>query len=122
MLFHAEVVSFHADSTTGAGSRSRRSFNTLAILLPLACLLAGPAAALEGIDLSAKADVEDAAEEVAPGGCSQLVQIKYPFLSCSNGEIGLAGGNDTWETARQIPRQSVFIEGTGYWGPDQNQN
>lgn len=79
-------------------------------------LLAGPAMALDGIDLS------EAPEPPAAGECSRLVQIKYPFLSCPTGEIGLAGGDATWENSRQIPIQSEFNEGNGYWGDELNQD
>ena len=82
--------------------------------LALAGLLlfsSGAAMALDGIDLS------QPAEEVGEGECSRLVQIKYPFISCANGEIGLADGDDTWESSRQIPLQSSWVEGDGNWGP-----
>jgi hypothetical protein len=75
---------------------------------------AGPALALDGIDLT------EPAEAAAEGECPRLIQIKYPFLSCKNGEIGLADGNATWENSRQIPRQSDFMEGNGYWGDELN--
>ena len=70
--------------------------------------------ALDGIDLS------HPSEAVEDGGCSQLVQIKYPFLSCANGEIGLADDNATWENSRQIPIMRDWTEGDGYWGPELN--
>jgi hypothetical protein len=87
--------------------------------LALAGLLffsSGAALALDGIDLSVPA------EEVGEGECSRLIQIKYPFLSCANGEIGLADGDATWENSRQIPLQSSWIEGDGYWGPSYNED
>ena len=72
--------------------------------------------ALDGIDLSKPA------EEVGEGECSRLVQIKYPFLSCTHGEIGLADGDASWENSRQIPLQSAWSEGDGYWGPSYNED
>lgn len=77
---------------------------------------AGPVRALDGIDLSKPA------EAPAPGECPRLIQIKYPFLSCENGVIGLADGDSTWENTRQIPTQSDFIEGNGYWGDELNRD
>jgi hypothetical protein len=50
-----------------------------------------------------------------------LVQIKYPFLSCTNGEIGSADGDESWEDNRQIPFMSVWTESDGYWGPSYNE-
>jgi hypothetical protein len=79
------------------------------------CLLSASSGfALDGIDLS------EPAEPPAEGECSKLIQIKYPFLSCSDGEIGLAGGDASWEGDRQTPRQSSFVEGNGFWGWDLN--
>ena len=81
------------------------------------CLLtASPALALDGIDIS------EPAEATAPGGCPKLIQIKYPFISCQDDEIGLADGDATWENSRQIPIQSDFIEGNGYWGEELNRD
>jgi hypothetical protein len=80
----------------------------------LCLMFAGSALALDGIDLSKPGEM------VAEGECSKLVQIKYPFLKCQEGEIGLAEGDATWENSRKIPIQSEFIEGNGYWGPDLN--
>jgi len=79
-------------------------------------LSAGSGFALDGIDLN------EPAEAPAGGECSKLVQIKYPFVRCSDGEIGLADRNASWENTRQIPRQSNFIEGDGYWGPESNRD
>lgn len=74
----------------------------------------GTAFALDGIDLSHSG-------ELAQGeGCSRLVQIKYPFLSCSDGEIGLSEMDDTWENTRRMPIMSDWMEGDGYWGPALN--
>ncbi len=81
------------------------------------CLLsAGSGVALDGIDLN------EPGEAPAEGECSKLVQIKYPFLHCANGEIGLADGNASWEESRQIPRQGRFIEGNGFWGDELNRD
>ena len=87
-------------------------------LATIGILFAGAAQALEGIDLSSSA--EEADEKSAQAGCPKLVQIKYPFLKCSNGQIGLAEGNDTWENSRRIPLQSEWTEGNGIFGPDLN--
>jgi hypothetical protein len=80
-------------------------------------LFAGTAQALDGIDLSAS---PEAAEEGAVEGCPRLIQIKYPFLKCTNGQIGLAAGDDTWENSRRIPMQSEWTEGNGVFGPELN--
>ena len=96
----------------------RRVGVRLATSLALAGLLllsSGTAMALDGIDLS------EPSEEEGEGGCSQLVQIKYPFLSCAAGEIGSAEGDDTWENSRQTPIQGKFVEGNGFWGPSLNE-
>jgi hypothetical protein len=53
-------------------------------------------------------------------GCSQLVQIKYPFLSCADGEIGLSEMGDSWDNSRRMPVMSDWMEGDGYWGPALN--
>ena len=83
-------------------------------LVGLLFFSSGAAMALDGIDLSVPA------EEVGEGECSRLVQIKYPFLSCTNGEIGLADGDASWENSRQIPVQGSWLEGDAYWGPSYN--
>ena len=82
--------------------------------LTLGVMSAGSALALDGIDLSV------AAEPTAAGECPRLIQIKYPFLNCHDGEIGLADGDATWENSRRIPIGSEFVEGNGYWGDDLN--
>ena len=87
---------------------------SLLLSVPIA-FVAGTAMALDGINLS------EPAEEVAAGECPRLIQIKYPFISCSDGQIGMAEGDDSWENSRQIPLQRDWVEGTGWWGPDQNQ-
>ena len=76
---------------------------------------ASSAVALDSIDLSVPA------EPTAEGECSRLVQIKYPFLSCVNGEIGQSDDNDTWDNTRHLPMQSDWNEGDGYWGPTLNE-
>lgn len=88
-------------------------------LVALAMLpMAGAATALDGIDLSRGILQREAA---VPGaettGCPMLIEIKYPFLRCPDGQIGLAEGDDTWENSRQIPRQGEWNEGHGAWGP-----
>ena len=86
------------------------------ILASALALLSMPASALEGIDLSGS---QDAAGD---GDCPRLIQIKYPFLSCTNGQIGLSDADETWENTRQIPQQGTWNESDGAYGPDQNQN
>ena len=61
-------------------------------------------------------------EPAAEGECPRLIQIKYPFLSCADGQIGQSDENETWENSRQLPQQGSWNEGDGAWGPDQNQN
>ena len=87
-----------------------------ALLATTLLFSASVAIALEGIDLSTPA------EPVADDECSRLIQIKYPFLSCTNGQIGLADGDETWENTRQIPQLGTWSESDGAYGPDQNQN
>jgi hypothetical protein len=103
--------------------RSKRCTRvSLVVSLALASLLfftSGAVMALDGIDLSNPP--EESGEEAGEGGCSRLVQIKYPFLSCTNGEIGSADGDDSWEDNRQIPFMSVWTESDGYWGPSYNE-
>ncbi|MEM9177634.1 MAG: hypothetical protein AAGC67_20685 [Myxococcota bacterium] len=81
-----------------------------------ATMLASSATALDGIDLN------EPLEPTGAGECPRLVQIKYPFLSCANGQIGQSDADETWENARQLPQQGAWNEGDGAWGPDQNQN
>lgn len=113
----------HAAAVLEPNTRARRILaNTLstALIVPVslaffaASLAASAASASEGIDLSTPA------EPVAEGECPRLVQIKYPFLSCANGQIGQSDEDETWESARRIPEGSAFVEGDGYWGPDLN--
>lgn len=84
--------------------------------LGLGLILPGVASAGEGIDLSQPAEV------TAEGECPRLIQIKYPFLDCGSGQIGMADGDDTWENSRQIPLAFDWVEGDGYFGPDLNQD
>lgn len=94
-----------------------RVFTMIATASAALCLLtASTAMALDGIDLS------QPVEAAATGECSKLIQIKYPFVSCEGGVIGLADGDATWENSRQIPIGSDFVEGNGYWGDDLNQD
>lgn len=80
----------------------------------LLLLVAGGASALEGIDLSA------APAPTAEGECPRLIQIKYPFLACEGGQIGLSGADETWENSRQIPELGTWTESEGAYGPDLN--
>lgn len=109
MLNHAAVV--HS-------SRPRRfqaaGLFTNVVFWCLGLVFATSAAALDSIDLSVEPP------PLAEGECPRLIQIKYPFLRCADGEIGLSEGNDTWQNARQIPRGGEFIEGNGYWGDELN--
>ena len=58
----------------------------------------------------------------ASAGTGRSPRIKYPFLSCTNGQIGLAGGDENWENTRQIPQLGTWSESDGAYGPDQHQN
>jgi hypothetical protein len=97
-------------------------------LAGLLILSSGVAMALDGIDLSAPAEESEemGADASAEGGCPQLAQIKYPFLTCDGGEIGSTDGKDnahaTWENSRQIPLGSAWVEGDAYWGPSLNED
>ena len=86
----------------------------LVIALVLFLFPATAAFALDGIDLS------HPGEPAEGDGCSRLVQIKYPFLSCSDGEIGLSEMGDSWNNSRRIQIMSDWEEGDGYWGPELN--
>lgn len=108
MLNHAAVV---------CPSRSRRVLAVGIVTVFLLCLglvFATSAVALDSIDLSVEA------EPTAEGECPRLVQIKYPFLDCANGQIGQSDANETWDNSRRIPIGRAFIEGSGYWGDDLN--
>ncbi|MBW2423601.1 MAG: hypothetical protein JRG86_05095 [Deltaproteobacteria bacterium] len=85
-------------------------------------LVAGAASADNGIDLSARADSSEMTEgeTSAEGGCPELIRIKYPFLTCTNGLIDRPDANATWDNSRRIPMQVDFVEGDGYFGPDLN--
>lgn len=97
-------------------SKTSDPWTRAAITLAFVAMLVAPgmALALDGIDLS------EPPAETAEGECSALVQIKYPFLSCMNGEIGQGDADEDWENSRRMPRQSDWIEGDGYWGPSPN--
>ncbi len=77
---------------------------------------ASSAFALDGIDLSSPP------EPSAEGECSRLIQIKYPFLGCANGQIGQSDSDQTWDNSRQIPMGSRFVEGSGYYGDALNRD
>lgn len=85
------------------------------VLTVLVFFWSGAAMALDGIDLSKPS------EEIVEEGCSRLVQIKYPFLSCGNGEMGPTDSDETWENIRQIPLMSSWVESDGFWGPSLNE-
>ena len=87
--------------------------NVAAVLIGFLCF-PGAAMALDGIDLSQPAEV------VAEGECPRLIQIKYPFLTCAHGEIGMSDADETWDNSRRVPLMSEWTEGDGYWGPDLN--
>lgn len=91
-----------------------RPVGITAACLGAVALCASSATALDTIDLSAPP-----APPVA-GECSPLVQIKYPFLECTNGQIGQSAENETWSNARHLPMQSDWTEGDAYWGPTLN--
>jgi hypothetical protein len=99
--------------------RRRAGLRGLCTGLALGAMLtlsAGAASALDGIVLSGRADEA----ETPAGGCPELIRIKYPFLSCPDGQIGIAPGDDTWENSRRLPLQDPFLEGDGFFGPDLN--
>lgn len=115
------AVNVAAQSNLFASFSSLRRARWASLALASAIVLStGAALALDGIDLSAPAD--EAAQTQARGECPRLIQIKYPFLRCTDGQIGLADGDDTWEKSRQIPLQEPFIEGDGYFGPELNRD
>jgi hypothetical protein len=82
-------------------------------------LITGSAQALDGIMLSGS-DAPEAEAGAEASGCPALIQIKYPFLSCANGQIGQSDSNETWDDSRRIQIMSDWTEGDGYWGPDLN--
>jgi len=110
------------EETFDVGRRRRSGRIGALVALGSSLLLASPGWALDGIDLSAPSEpAGEEAEASTEGECSRLIQIKYPFLSCANGQIGLADADATWENSRQIPRGFDWVEGGGYFGPPQNQ-
>ncbi len=98
----------HAAVETANRSMLRTGLGLVAATFVFA---ASPAFALDGIDLSSEP------APVAEGECPLLVQIKYPFLSCADGQIGLSGADETWETERQMIRQGDFTESDAGWRP-----
>ena len=108
-------VDARVDVVVAAGDSKTRKMRAgvAGIAFGLCTLFAGSAIALDGIDLS------QPAEAPAAGECPKLIQIKYPFLSCANGQIGQSDEDETWDNSRRIPRGSIFVELDGYWGPDQ---
>lgn len=92
-----------------------RTFFSSVVFVAVA-MLATQASALEGIDLSGPQ------EPAGEGECPRLIQIKYPFLSCVNGQVGQSDVDETWENSRQLPQQGSWNEGDGAFGPDQNQD
>jgi hypothetical protein len=112
----------HAAAVLEPNTRARRTLTgtlSIAVIVPVSLaffavsLAASSASAADGIDLSVPA------EPAAEGECPRLIQIKYPFLSCANGQIGQSAEDETWDNSRRIPRGSIFVELDGYWGPDQ---
>ena len=92
-------------------------FRLLHALAAATCLLTTASAfGLDGIDLSAPSD------PVGEGECPRLIQIKYPFLSCPEGQIGLADGDETWENSRRLPQMGTWTESEGAYGPDRVQD
>ncbi|MFK7898964.1 MAG: hypothetical protein AB8G23_24255 [Myxococcota bacterium] len=114
MLNNAAALSRSRKSSSSSLSAPTRLLLGGVALLGASALLATSASALPGIDLSSPA------EPVGEGACSRLVQIKYPFLSCANGEIGQSSQNETWANSRHLPLQSDWIEGISNWGPTLN--
>lgn len=106
MLNHAAAVPV-LDTRT-------RALRVFVVALFVSLFLATTASALDGINLS------EPSEPTAEGECPRLVQIKYPFLSCANGEIGQSDENEIWFNSRRIPVGSGFVEGDGYYGEDLN--
>lgn len=99
----------------GSLSYARLGFGFPTVVATGLLFLASSAMALDGIDLSHPSEAGDEA------GCPELVRIKYPFLRCTNGEIGSAAGDEKWDMSRKIPIMSPWTEGDGYWGPDLNE-
>jgi hypothetical protein len=112
----------HAAAAVIVGQPTARALRVVSVAVFVSCLLATPVFALDGIDLSKPAEMsgEVDAEAGAPAGCPELVQIKYPFLTCANGQIGQSDADELWENSRRIPVGSAFVEGNGYFGEDLN--
>lgn len=115
MLNHAAALTRNHSRTLGR--RTSITSGMTAMFVGALALAASSATALDAIDLSAPSAPS---APTAAGECSQLVQIKYPFLDCANGQIGQSSVNETWTSARHMPMQSGWIEGDGYWGPTLN--
>ena len=96
-----------------AAETAHRSVLRTALALVAAAFVfaASPAFALDGIDLS------NPPEPAAEGECPLLVQIKYPFLSCVDGQIGMSDADETWETERRMIRQGDWTESDAGWRP-----
>lgn len=103
----------HAAAVPVLDTRAR-ALRVLVVALFVSLFAATAASALDGINLS------EPAEPTAEGECPRLVQIKYPFLSCANAEIGQSDENEIWFNSRRIPVGSGFVEGDGYYGEDLN--
>lgn len=103
----------HAAAVPVLDTRAR-ALRVFVVALFVSLFAATAASALDGINLS------EPAEPTAEGECPRLVQIKYPFLSCANGEIGQSDENEIWFNSRRIPVGSGFVEGDGYYGEDLN--
>ena len=87
------------------------ALTTAALATAALTMMPGTALALDGIDLSSEP------EPVAEGECPRLIQIKYPFLSCASGQIGLSDADETWETERRMIRQGDWTESDAGWRP-----
>lgn len=112
------------ESNVAVESLSRIALESILVIAlgALLALAAGVAAADNGIDLSARGDASEMEEGEASdeGGCPELIRIKYPFLTCKNGQIDQPDAEATWDNSRRIPIQVDFVEGDGYFGPDLN--
>ena len=111
-----ELLSYPARRSLGTTPRSLFVLSLVGGLW----LAAGTASAWEGIDLSGPPPAEEEGQVADKDACPKLIQIKYPFLTCTNGLIDRPDANATWENSRRIPLQTDFLEGDGYFGPDLN--
>jgi hypothetical protein len=64
------------------------------------------------------------AADDAEGGDSQSVESEDPApeAQADDSETQPSFENATWENSRQIPLESRWTEGDGYWGPSLNQD